>query len=245
MAVLGNFNPRSPHGERHAGGRKSADGCGISIHAPRTGSDIETLPRAEFITDFNPRSPHGERRARGCQTSTESVISIHAPRTGSDQGFKFRGIDDVIFQSTLPARGATVRPHVHRQGVNYFNPRSPHGERLARLADVVARRKISIHAPRTGSDIVDAVPSAAYSPFQSTLPARGATQRGFAVLTEGESISIHAPRTGSDAYCTNAPVKASDISIHAPRTGSDGAHTRPSRTSATFQSTLPARGATA
>ena len=32
------------------------------------------------------------------------------------------------FQSTLPARGAT-RPHVHRQGVGYFNPRSPHGER--------------------------------------------------------------------------------------------------------------------
>ena len=79
-----------------------------------------------------------------------------------------------LFQSTLPARGATIRPHVLNQGVGDFNPRSPHGERpmadakammdavfqstlpargatIAILAEC-EKRRISIHAPRTGSD---------------------------------------------------------------------------------------------
>ena len=60
---------------------------------------------------------------------------------------------DQIFQSTLPARGAT-------------------GER----AHTARMLLISIHAPRTGSDgaLKKLFPSLL---FQSTLPARGATQR--------------------------------------------------------------------
>ena len=124
------------------------------------------------------------------------TISIHAPRTGSDQGFKFRGIDDVIFQSTLPARGATVgqdgacrlredfnprSPHGERPAVGQssrracdFNPRSPHGERPQPRWFAICNLIISIHAPRTGSDI-------------SKESARKFMR-----------ISIHAPRTGSD-----------------------------------------------
>ena len=60
-------------------------GEAISIHAPRTGSDV---------TD--------------AQAAVDETISIHAPRTGSDDGmmtdwFEWNG----VFQSTLPARGAT------------------------------------------------------------------------------------------------------------------------------------------
>ena len=57
-------------------------------------------------------------------------------------------------------------------------------------------RRISIHAPRTGSDSSTAADDAA-ARFQSTLPARGATQAAilFRLLI---LISIHAPRTGSD-----------------------------------------------
>ena len=81
--------------------------------------------------------------------------------------------------------------------MSYFNPRSPHGERL--LARNLARSltKISIHAPRMGSDmlwlviillIADFNPRSPhgerqlryfacgeYGEFQSTLPAWGAT----------------------------------------------------------------------
>ena len=56
---------------------------------------------------------------------------------------------------------------------------------------------ISIHAPRKGSDMYCLYKSCPRCIFQSTPPARGATQQ----LKEGmswEQISIHAPRKGSD-----------------------------------------------
>ena len=102
------------------------------------------------------------------------------------------------FLSTLPARGAT--------GWNELK------EEL---------RRISIHAPREGSDPTTLNTNGAISRFLSTLPARGATK---AVQLQGgrtSQISIHAPREGSDAkhkIATNRPCK---ISIHAPREGSD------------------------
>ena len=78
----------------------------ISIHAPRTGSDMDYV---EYLT--------------------AKAISIHAPRTGSDAAGHQDEEHQGRFQSTLPARGATVRQHSRRMLPN-----------------------ISIHAPRTGSD---------------------------------------------------------------------------------------------
>ena len=125
-------------------------------------------------------------------------------------------------------------------------------------------REISIHAPRTGSDVRHGFPVSPASKFQSTLPARGAT--GERAETQMDSaISIHAPRTGSDIKeHTKQPRR--QISIHAPRTGSDcwaatcrgtPAHFNPRSPHGerqrrvpvyplmfSFQSTLPARGAT-
>ena len=144
------FNPRSPHGERL---------CSVS-------SALEAL-------DFNPRSPHGERL-------------LHSARPPVV----------VIFQSTLPAWGATPRPRRIRRGCQYFNPRSPHGERPPCLA----RHMTS-------------------SQFQSTLPAWGATKED-AIQKFAEKISIHAPRMGSDTV-EEALTLFGEISIHAPRMGSD------------------------
>ena len=57
--------------------------------------------------------------------------------------------------------------------------------------------RISIHAPREGSDqgLADSIPT--IIEFLSTLPARGATQT-FAGDPPVLKISIHAPREGSD-----------------------------------------------
>ena len=78
-----NFNPRSPHGERRTHHIASATERQISIHAPRTGSDVRA----------------------GSKEALEE-ISIHAPRTGSDAiRASMANLD--LFQSTLPARGAT------------------------------------------------------------------------------------------------------------------------------------------
>ena len=145
------------------------------------------------------------------------------------------------FQSTLPARGATLSGWTALQA-----------------------RTISIHAPRTGSDKKRNDLVARGLIFQSTLPARGATKYNERHAIDF-TISIHAPRTGSDLHnacqCGNllisihAPRTGSDqhgwrispaqpISIHAPRTGSDR-FPRLLRPTGKFQSTLPARGATA
>ena len=79
---------------------------GISIHAPREGSDdTDNLPMLPG-THFYPRSPRGERPGR-CSSSYVSVI----------------------FLSTLPARGATARQALYLSTSHYFYPRSPRGER--------------------------------------------------------------------------------------------------------------------
>ena len=238
------FNPRSPHGERRLDIAGFAGGGAISIHAPRTGSDIIISHDGAFRN-----------------------ISIHAPRTGSDMAIantppmckKFQStlpargatlgrtcfsIQRSAFQSTLPARGATLRETLIDGGVIkfqstlpargatiligllssawYFNPRSPHGERLASDADVRHFAHISIHAPRTGSD-----------------------RRVAYTINRQTGISIHAPRTGSDNLrVAREAVERHDFNPRSPH----GERRAPPMTSVSppsvFQSTLPARGAT-
>ena len=80
----------------------------ISIHAPRTGSDLTR----DLITADNDISIHAPRtgsdRLMFLPASRRQKISIHAPRTGSDVDETRRTVLVVIFQSTLPARGATT-----------------------------------------------------------------------------------------------------------------------------------------
>ena len=102
-----------------------------------------------------------------------------------------------IFQSTLPARGATwVIPIMPYKGFT-FQSTLP-----ARGATPPPKSFLPVH-------II----------FQSTLPARGATFTPY-FHSLRHVISIHAPRTGSDGRGTR-PIYTTSISIHAPRTGSD------------------------
>ncbi len=55
--------------------------------------------------------------------------------------------------------------------------------------------------------------------FQSTRPARGATDQG-AVINANIEVSIHAPRAGRDERA-GPPGPAMTVSIHAPRAGRD------------------------
>ena len=82
--------------------------------------------------------------------------------------------------------------------------------------------RISIHAPREGSDSYHGDGVRVKGPFQSTLPARGATVRDTSP-TSLAIISIHAPREGSDVPALGL-LSSFCISIHAPREGSDHMH---------------------
>ena len=112
-----------------------------------------------------------------------------------------------------------------------------HAEQQQRL------QRISIHAPREGSDSCPVCGCLLSLPFQSTLPARGATTVRPSEL-EAKVISIHAPREGSDFERMRTKGQMIRISIHAPREGSDKCNTGSLRNVPRFQSTLPARGAT-
>ena len=83
----------------------------------------------------------------------------------------------------------------------------------------VLAMQISIHAPREGSDRTQSVKLIARSNFYPRSP-RGERQGAVTYTDPAEGISIHAPREGSDLFpllCLYYII----ISIHAPREGSD------------------------
>ena len=61
----------------------------------------------------------------------------------------------IQFQSTLPGRGATSAHLSDIANAVGFNPRSPGGERLIDDKPVIKDAKVSIHAPRAGSDLLE------------------------------------------------------------------------------------------
>ena len=216
----------------------------ISIHAPRVGSDSETAGGCAGSPDFNPRSPCGERLFRRFLLKREArdfnprspcgerpeinlhhedtiKISIHAPRVGSDGCWRSASRPRSDFNPRSPC-GERPRSQVSpAQSPQNFNPRSPCGERLcAAAADFQLLLRISIHAPRVGSDRPNDL------------------LHGLILV-----ISIHAPRVGSDQAEVAERTRKINFNPRSPcgerrLAGSDG------KLIVEFQSTLPVWGAT-
>ena len=123
------------------------------------------------------------------------------------------------FQSTLPGWGATGAMGVERR-----------------------HERISIHAPRMGSDSAGRWVDITTIPFQSTLPGWGAT-RSWNTQTRNISISIHAPRMGSDVSPIACKPPISNFNPRSPDGERQYDSNGVSRKSL-FQSTLPGWGAT-
>ena len=149
-----NFNPRSPRGERPAMENMIGYAICISIHAPREGSDKKRGEPGGTAEDFNPRSPRGERHGGAAGLRQAGRFQSTLPARGATVLYGADG-ETVQFQSTLPARGATGRGQGCLGAGKDFNPRSPRGERR------------TWHTARPFP-----------LTFQSTLPARGATGTG-------------------------------------------------------------------
>ena len=101
---------------------------------------------------------------------TASAYFNHAPRMGSDNRPPYYALYYIIFQSTLPAGGATFRRHKVCQVFKHFNPRSLHWERPPMTFLNMNFLLISIHAPRGGSDMKYLPDLLKVQVFQSTLP---------------------------------------------------------------------------
>ena len=148
-------------------------------------------------------------------------ISIHAPRKGSDLLIQSQQFASHVFQSTPPARGATLTPCELLTTRATFQSTPP-----ARGATFEAEwqdsktEDISIHAPRKGSDSLRSCRRPNLIHF-NPRPPQGERPLRSSHLYRHTLISIHAPRKGSDVI-----IRLPVIALR------------------TFQSTPPARGAT-
>ena len=80
------FNPRSPCGERLDYEFAVETQVMISIHAPRVGSDVASDIVPSFL-----------------------IISIHAPRVGSDAAFLLRQVPGLLISIHAPRVGSDIR----------------------------------------------------------------------------------------------------------------------------------------
>ena len=259
------FYPRSPRGERPLPRSDRHEGSCISIHAPRVGSDDKPDGKHAYNPAFLSTLPAWGATLTSFWETTQMRISIHAPRVGSDcdlcplmetyarflstlpawgaTGTNVSAVGQgIAFLSTLPAWGATSVLGVPSIDGRFLSTLPAWGATFRQGSAYDIRTKISIHAPRVGSDLgiirnrptaqgfLSTLPAwgATYLHcirfiqwrFLSTLPAWGATTPGCTRLSMW-GISIHAPRVGSDRIQDAMTGPVADISIHAPRVGSD------------------------
>ena len=175
--------------------------------------------------------------------SIPKIISIHAPRTGSDKPCNGVVLRQQIFQSTLPARGATA-PYFyllfHR---HYFNPRSPHGERHQLFQTPPMHRHISIHAPRTGSDQSASAFQSVQRYFNPRSP-HGERRVNITIFSGSTIFQSTLPARGATFVREDIARRQSDFNPRSPHGERHGCYMI-GVWDGVFQSTLPARGATA
>ena len=150
----GDFNPRSPHGERRLS-------IAVVVPVPLFQSTLPVRGATATVPD----------------RSRLTAISIHAPRMGSDRNIAPIDCRTIVISIHAPRTGSDRRKRRRGQRFFHFNPRSPHGERPGEIDAQGNFIAISIHAPRTGSDASWSNRYAPQTLFQSTLPARGATRK--------------------------------------------------------------------
>ena len=124
------FNPRSPCGERQATLARLRSRLQFQPTLPMRGATLLVCTLCMLPKNFNPRSPCGERRGHGWSARYRGRISTHAPHAGSDLVSRHEVIRNIIsthaphagsdirlfawvsysvvFQPTLPMRGATA-----------------------------------------------------------------------------------------------------------------------------------------
>ncbi len=190
----------------------------ISIHAPREGCDA-TDPVAQDMTE----------------------ISIHAPREGCDSMFTRSMFSSRKFQSTHPARGATVRQG-SAPAPTQFQPTHPARgatRRASFACSVIVFQPTHPARGATGADFVRRLADGDFNPRTPRGVRRSVSHR----YNAGIYFNPRTPRgVRPDRYVTISPKLT--ISTHAPREGCDMVHGSKYRSISPFQPTHPARGAT-
>ena len=169
---------------------------------------------------FNPRPPRGGRRRHLKSCRYPHRFQSTPPARGATSSPSSRWSTVPNFNPRPPRGGRPPWDSAASPSASNFNPRPPRGGRRCSPCRVHPNTNISIHAPREGGDVIPLrIPKmqgdfnprpprggrrrlhrqrrCRHSSFQSTPPARGATQRR-GIQRRILRISIHAPREGGD-----------------------------------------------
>ena len=169
---------------------------------------------------FNPRPPRGGRPPISACTASYIHFNPRPPRGGRPAMLWRRGLITGISIHAPREGGDESSADCCKTVFSDFNPRPPRGGRLAHCAS----------GPRW--------------PYFNPRPPRGGRPAHIRDLATQRDISIHAPREGGDSANLSSLSIIFDFNPRPPR----GGRPLPSITaawSAKFQSTPPARGATA
>ncbi|QTA93752.1 Uncharacterized protein dnm_098560 [Desulfonema magnum] len=213
---------------------------GVSIHAPRAGSDL--LQERKMFPEFPFQSTPPVRGATHISIVffMQFPVSIHAPRAGSDQLW-LCALSVFSVSIHAPRAGSDVCCFQAWDGilVSIHAPRA--GSDVTSITKRNARRIVSIHAPRAGSDFhtrdndriliwFQSTPPVRGATsflrvrisllFQSTPPVRGATLRNGRLDSRCEGFQSTPPVRGATRIY-RAILDHGTVSIHAPRAGSD------------------------
>ena len=162
-------------------GQHQRDTTGISIHAPRVGSDQPGRSTPSTIFVFQSTLPVWGATKDGVKVIQVQRISIHAPRVGSDPG---SGQERLVESD--------------------FNPRSPCGERPDKLDQISGRNLFQSTLPVWGAT-KDCRYYQDAKVFQSTLPVWGATWKGRRLTWKRANFNPRSP-CGERPSC-NAPQR--------------------------------------
>ena len=233
------FNPRAPRGARPEPALNRVIVPAFQSTRPARGATCPARYAPYPRPCFNPRAPRGARLVIHIRPTQRSLFQSTRPARGATRRKHYLG-RGVWFQSTRPARGATHSPgcdlvrrfvsiHAPRagrdSGVNTtlgtasgFNPRAPRGARHHHMIRALYRSTFQSTRPARGAtQVVDV--GADGSVFQSTRPARGATSSS---MTARPWLSFQSTRPARGA--TGPPwclTISAQVSIHAPRAGRD------------------------
>ena len=121
----------------------------------------------------------------------------------------------ILFQSTLPMRGATVCNRFWYVALLFQSTLPMRGATTA-TASKRRNRRISIHTPHAGSDEKPHSSSSTRKLFQSTLPMRGATPPDTAILTQDIQFQSTLPMRGATRFGLYYILSFLNFNPHSP-----------------------------
>ena len=154
--------------------RCSKRSCEISIHAPREGSDryhsFQIRTYARFLSTLPARGATRSQKRDLEKIPVPFLSTLPARGATSAAGWSCR--PQRRFLSTLPARGATLSSSWIQEGTEFLSTLPARGATGPGWKPGLFR-KISIHAPREGSDMATTLCNSWITPYFYPRSPRG------------------------------------------------------------------------